>query len=172
MSDHGGDDEWDADIWFAEIGLTKAAGTKIKANAIEDRKTLLLIRETDVDGLKLTLGDSLRLRAGIASLRSPTMPALEETDGLKVKTESKPVDLDVPKYTQRQVQELLAGRAAVDAGRGAAVDPPKVKESSALSSILGDSGDATVKCIRELMRELLNVDADASATNSKGEKAL
>lgn len=47
-----------------------------------------------------------------------------------------------------------------------------MKDYSALSSLLGDSGDATVACIRELMRELLNVDTDASATNSKGEKAL
>jgi hypothetical protein len=139
--------------------LSVAAATKVKTAQIEDRKTLLLMREVDVDALKLSLGDTLRLRAGVQSLKDKMnmMPKLVDDTGVK-----KPaVDVDKPKYSQRQVEELLAGKGAIDAGVGA----------KSVTSTTAGTSDTTVACIRELMRDLLNID-DTSITNAKGEKAL
>jgi hypothetical protein len=77
--------------------------------------------------------------------------------------------LDVPKYTQRQVEELLAGRSAVTSGAGASGGLSGA--GAKLASVFGNSSaESTVACVRELMRELLNI--DGNPTNDKGEKAL
>ena len=48
------------------------------------------------------------------------IPDLEDSDGKKVpnlgNVKSTDSSKDTPKYTQRQVEELLAGRSAIDAG--------------------------------------------------------
>jgi hypothetical protein len=168
-----GDEEFDVGAWFSKIRLTVAATTKIRGSQIEDLDTLLLLRESDIDAIKLGLGDSIRLRAGISALQAKynTIPLLKDEPNVIGSEKVPPVvkkvvdlTLDVPKYSQRQVEELLAGRAAVESGSG-------VTGVKASPSVFGSlSTDPAVACIRELMRDLLGV--DGSATNAKGEKAL
>ena len=171
MSD---DEEFVVDEWLSTINLSQAAAAKLKVNQLDDLSTLLLCRETHVDSLKLGLGDSLRLRAGLNALRKKHhgIPELLDDQGKIVeRKEEKPVDVskDLPKYTQRQVEELLAGRSAVAAG-GSGVPEKTVEGKSALATLFGNTNESTVACIRDLMRDLLNV--EGNVTNAKGEKAL
>ena len=57
MSD--GEDDFEINRWFSDVGLSVAAATKVKTAQIEDQRTLLLMCEVDV--LKLSLGNTLRL---------------------------------------------------------------------------------------------------------------
>jgi hypothetical protein len=63
------DEEFNIEDWFSEVQLTVAASTKIRGNQIEDLDTLLLVCDVDIESLKLGLGDSLRLKAGLAALK-------------------------------------------------------------------------------------------------------
>ena len=63
------DEECVIEEWFSSTRLTVAASTKIRAGQIEDLDTLLLMTDSDVETLRLALGDSLRLRAGLAALK-------------------------------------------------------------------------------------------------------
>ena len=173
------DKEFNIEDWFSEVRLTVDGSTKICGNLIEDLKTLLLIREVSIETLRLGLGDTLRLCAGIAALKVKyiAQPPLDDSNnGLVKGSEKKELsseskedsNLDIPRYTQRQVEKLLAGPAVVNAGSG--VNDLNIGAKPALPSVFESSSDPTVVCIREFMRDLLHVDGNPS--NSKGEKAL
>ena len=49
----GDEDEFVLEEWFSKINLSVAAATKLRSNQIEDLHTLNLMREVDVDSLKL-----------------------------------------------------------------------------------------------------------------------
>jgi hypothetical protein len=79
-------------------------------------------------------------------------------------------------YTAEEVQRLLAGKEAVTLGAsgvtGGATSSLVKSGASAkdtLSSLLGDS-TSTIEEVRNLMRDLLNL--DDTPLNAKGERAL
>jgi hypothetical protein len=175
MSDN---EEFLIDEWFSSINLLVAASTKLRTNLIQDLNTLLLVRDVHVDNLKFSLGDTLHLRAGLSALRKKLdkIPDLEGDSGPEnprpPAKASGDAAKDIPKFTQRQVEELLAGKSAVQAGgtTGETKDDVKVVSKQGLSALFGDTAETTVACIHDLMRDLLNV--EGNVTNLKGEKAL
>jgi hypothetical protein len=182
MSNH--EDEYgDFDLkgWCSTSKITEGGLKKIEANAVTDLDTLLLFREQDIDLLKLSAGDALRFRVAVQKLRVlvDTPPELKDDESLKkVLPEQKSSDLKTSDrlYTSEEFQRLLAGKEAVASGaagltgvfssNAVAVSSP-VKDT--LSTLLGKSS-STIEEVRNLMRDLLNL--DDTPLNSKGERAL
>jgi hypothetical protein len=168
--------EFDAYGWFAEQQISDDGVKRLKEHGISDLHTLMLFRESDIDKLELRLGDSLRFREGIVKLNKDqdSMPALLDGTGKPITKKGEDKERDSPKFSLRQVEELLAGKAAIDSGRGvgssAILEGAKSRNSEGGSSLLSDASSATVSHIRELMKDLLNV--DGVPTNVRGEKVL
>jgi hypothetical protein len=148
---------------------------------------LLLFKDSDVEALKLSIGDTLRFRAGIQSLHKVAeIPELVENVGFLPKKPGKPVSTDSTKSADRvfslqEVERLLAGREAVATDASGvtglfknteALVPVRTSSSAVagIASLLDKSSDASILEVRNLMRDLLNI--DDSPLNSKGEKAL
>ena len=116
MSDHEDDEQLELREWFSRIRLSDSGVKKLQTNQITDVQTLLLLRECDVEQLKLGLGDSLRFKDGLLSLNlKHKTPPKFETGKPDVPIVSSNSTKDLPVYTQRQVEELLAGKSAVSA---------------------------------------------------------
>ena len=172
--------EVDLKSWCATSKITEAGIKKIEANSVDDLNTLCLFRDEDIDLLKLSAGDALRFRVAVAKLRvivdSP--PELkDQPEAKKEPTKTLPNRM----YTSEEVQKLLAGKDAVALGlTGVTVgnsSPQGVVKTvstgvltkDSLSALLGGSS-STVEEVRNLMRELLNI--DDTPLNSKGERVL
>jgi hypothetical protein len=186
MSGH--EDEYgvfDLKGWCMASKITDGGIKKIEANAIDDVTTLCLFRDEDIDLLKLSAGDALRFRLAVSKLKliMDTPPKLENTPDVKdikdVKEKSPELITSERLYTAEEVQKLLAGKDAVALGAtGVTVGETTAILSTgssgllpkdSLSSLLGKSS-STVDEVRNLMRELLNM--DDTPLNAKGERVL
>jgi hypothetical protein len=189
MSEDSNEDDFCITKWMSLSGISEGGCKKIILGSIDDLSTLLLMQPSDIDLLKLNVGDAIRIKAGIAKLHAvqDKPPALHDADGNVVKktegtvSSAKVKDIDRV-YSQLEVEQLLAGREAVSAGQGvnAVAVPGAGRASGVLGSAIGTSlaalfskpADSTISDLRELMRDLLGLDDSQVPRNSKGEKAL
>ena len=114
------DKAFDLAGWCASLRITDAGLKKIEANAVSDLGTLLLFRDQDIELLKLAAGDALRFRLGLQKLRaaSDVPPPLFEQNPFPVKKDSlSSVPTSERVYSQLEVQQLLAGKPAVQSGQ-------------------------------------------------------
>jgi hypothetical protein len=185
------DGVFDISLWMSLTGITEKGVKLIENNQINNLATLLLFQPEDVDALRLNVGDALRFKSGIASLRlsKDKPPGLVDKDGKLIVKDDEKKDLKETLtsssgervFSLHEVEQLLAGKGAVIAGASGSskvTDPSSLSAllasdpviNASLSSLLAKPADNTVSQVRDLMRDLLNF--DDVPVNSRGEKVL
>jgi hypothetical protein len=197
MSDDG---EFDMLEWINLTKLSESGAKKLDTAQILDLETLLLVREGDIDSLRLSFADALRFREGIARLHavSDIPPKLVDDTGRPSKVIPEPEkqsgkdEKDQKVYSLRDVERLLAGNKAIEAAGsivpvssgvnsalassllaliGGAEQPKPTNDAlSSLMSLLAKSSGSNSSQVRELMRDILNT--DGIPVNARGEKTL
>lgn len=157
--------EFDIKLWCKSSNITESGLKKIETNAVDDLETLLLFKENDVELLKLSAGDALRFRLAIQKLHkladAPPQLTSAYIDPTR-HTVSKSIKTEEKLYTQSEVQRLLAGEEAVAAGSEGSYP--------AYPAVSAKAETKTISQVRELMRDLLDI--DDLPLNARGEKAL
>jgi hypothetical protein len=202
------DGEFDFLEWLSLTRISESGAKKLISEQVGDLETLMLLRESDIELLHMSLPDAVRFRAGINKLHVIVMPPLLGEDGqplpkplpvvdVKSSLDSKSSEEKI--YSLKDVEKLLAGGRAVSAGgspgASASTQPSVVSTLTALlgassitpapsvpqadiGSILlsmlaksaGSSSSPATPDVRELLKDLLNL--DGPLVNERGEKAL
>ena len=110
-------DEFDVRLWLADLNVSEAGMKTVAKNDITDHECLIHQSATDINHLRLTVGDKSRILRGIDVLREP-----KETSGSQSTAESQGatpvVTADQTKtqvggekitYTVEEVAKFLAG---------------------------------------------------------------
>jgi hypothetical protein len=179
MDTTGNAEEFGLKLWAAFADISDAGVKKLERCQVSDLNTLLLLQPEDLESIRLSLGDLLRFRAGIAKLHAvhDKLPALATTPSFPIKKEPIPtpgspssdatVSPEEKLYTQKDVEKLLAGRSAVVVGQDKAPDTRRGAQQSVQQG--GGGGFRVVAycfiiqvnrvfSIWELMKDLLNFD--------------
>jgi hypothetical protein len=61
-------EDFDFWSWVKLVGLSEANVKELENNLVTDFDVLIELRDLDIDALKLGIGDSIRLRAGVTKL--------------------------------------------------------------------------------------------------------
>ena len=175
----GEESEFEFRQWASILGLSDANVKKLEANLVTDLSVLLELRELDIETLKVGVGDSIRLRSGVAKLRDiySKPPHLVDSTGKIVEkpTEEIKKNIDGERvYSLAEVEKLLAGKAAIAAGASSSSLSSDGKDKSSalvsLATLFSKPATSTVE-LRDVMRELLGLE-DQPTLNAKGEKCL
>ena len=92
-------EDFDFWSWVKLVGLSEANVKKLEHNLVTDFEVLIELRDLDIDALKLGIGDSIRLRAGVAKLRDLNVlpPPLLDAHGKEIKKSEVKATVDAPK---------------------------------------------------------------------------